>query len=276
MATFSVLDQLRRTQGTGDGSNTEFSFSFQVNNTSDIKVHVGTTLQTESTHYDIVDSSNAAGLNADGTGKVKFKTSPTDYTPANGATVTIHSDVPLARTSVYNSGGNITATALESDFDTITMQVADREERDARALTAPITDPVTVDMSIPAKSARLGYVLGFDDSTGNPILGPKISNFSTLTSISADIATLADIEDGTVATTAISRLAAVDTDIDALAAIKQEIIDCAAGLIHTTPISRGGTGATTAAQAKINLGITDGITLQEASDEALALAIALG
>ena len=29
-------------------------------------------------------------------------------------------------------------------------------------------------------------------------------------------------------------------------------------------------------KAKINLGITDGITLQQASDEALALAIALG
>ena len=97
-----------------------------------------------------------------------------------------------------------------------------------------------------------------------------------MAAITDDIATLADIEDGTVATTAISRLAAVDTDIDALADITQEIIDCAAGLVGVTPITRGGTGATTATQAKINLGITDGITLQEASDEALALAIALG
>ena len=46
----------------------------------------------------------------------------------------------------------------------------------------------------------------------------------------------------------------------------------------STPVSvaNGGTGATTATQAKLNLGITDGITLQQASDEALALAIALG
>ena len=41
-------------------------------------------------------------------------------------------------------------------------------------------------------------------------------------------------------------------------------------------VANGGTGATTAAQAKVNLEITDGITLQQASDEALALAIALG
>ena len=61
MATFSVTDQTRRAQYTGNGSNTEFSFSFQVNNTSDIKVHVDTTLQTESTHYDIKTSTNSIG-----------------------------------------------------------------------------------------------------------------------------------------------------------------------------------------------------------------------
>ena len=74
MATFSVTDQTRRAQFTANGSTTEFSFSFQVNNTSDIKVYVDATLQTESTHYDIKTSTNSAGLNTDGTGKVVFKT----------------------------------------------------------------------------------------------------------------------------------------------------------------------------------------------------------
>ena len=43
MATFSVTDQTRRAQFTANGSTTEFSFSFQVNNTSEIKVFWGTT-----------------------------------------------------------------------------------------------------------------------------------------------------------------------------------------------------------------------------------------
>ena len=168
MATFSVNDQARRAQSTGNGSATEFSFSFQVNSTSDIKVYIGDTLKTLSTHYTIVDSSAAAGLNTDGTGVVKFITSPTDYTPADGDVVTILSDVPVARTSVYTSGGNITAASLESDFDTITMQVADREERDARQLTAPVSDPTSIDMTLPAKASRLGKALGFNSSSGNP------------------------------------------------------------------------------------------------------------
>ena len=168
MATFSVNDQARRAQSTGNGSATDFSFSFQVNATSDVKVYVGDTLKTLSTHYTIVDSSAAAGLNTDGTGVVKFITSPTDYTPADGDVVTILSDVPVARTSVYTSGGNITAASLESDFDTITMQVADREERDGRQLTAPVSDPTSIDMTLPAKASRLGKALGFNSSSGNP------------------------------------------------------------------------------------------------------------
>ena len=168
MATFSVNDQARRAQSTGNGSATDFSFSFQVNATSDIKVYIGDTLKTLSTHYTIVDSSSSAGLNTDGTGVVKFITSPTDYTPADGDVVTILSDVPVARTSVYTSGGNITAASLESDFDTITMQVADREERDARQLTAPVSDPTSIDMTLPAKASRLGKALGFNSSSGNP------------------------------------------------------------------------------------------------------------
>ena len=41
----------------------------------------------------------------------------------------------------------------------------------------------------------------------------------------------------------------------ALADITQEIIDCANGLVHVIPVSRGGTGATTVAGAQENLGI---------------------
>ena len=168
MATFSLSDTSRRAQATGDGSNVTFAFSFQVNATSDVKVYIGDTLKTLSTHYTIVDSSDAAGLNANGTGTVKFITSPTDYTPANGDVVTILSDVPVARTSVYTSGGNITAAALESDFDTQAMMLGDREERETRTVMAPVNDPTDVNMVLPAKADRLGKALGFNSSTGNP------------------------------------------------------------------------------------------------------------
>lgn len=162
MATFSVNDQTRRVVASGSA---EVSFSFQVNATSDVKVFVDGVQKTESTHYDIKTSADAAGLNTDGTGKVVFTTG---NVPAGTTTVTILSDIPAARTSVYTSGGNITAASLEDDFDTMAMLIGDREERDARALLAPVQDPTTIDMTLPDKTARAGKSLGFNSSTGNP------------------------------------------------------------------------------------------------------------
>ena len=195
MATFSITDQTRRAQFTANGSTTEFSFSFQVNNTSDIKVDVDGTLKTESTHYDIKTSSNSIGLNADGTGKVVFRTSPSDHTPANNAVVSVFSDLPLSRSSVYTTGGNITATSLENDFDTLTMILASHEERLDRAMVAPVRDAVNVDLTLPDKDDRKGRVLGFNATKGAAEQGPQIADVQSLAEITADIQTLAQIED---------------------------------------------------------------------------------
>lgn len=162
MATFSVNDQPRRVVNDGDGSTASFPFSFQVNATSDISVFVNAELRVEGTHYNIVNSSDAAGLNANGTGKVNFITTPADYTPANGAKVSIVSDVPVARSSVYTSGGNITAASLETDFDTLTMLVGDREEAISRSVQGPVSDPTTTSMVLPTKDGRKNKYLAFD------------------------------------------------------------------------------------------------------------------
>ena len=92
MATFSINDQARRVTATGNGNLTDFNFQFQVNNTSDIKVFLGTTLQQETTDYSVINSVAAAGLNTDGTGTIRFTSAP-----ANNVIVVILSDVPVAR-----------------------------------------------------------------------------------------------------------------------------------------------------------------------------------
>ena len=170
MATFSVTDTVRRAQATGNGSLTTFSFSFQVNATSDIKVYVDALLKSESTHYAIQDGSSNAGLSSTGTGVIVFTS---ENIPANNAIVTIISDVPLARTSVYTAGGSITAAALEGDFDTITMALADREERDSRTLRAGPTEPLSINMELPSATARANHTIAFDSAgsvtVGNPV-----------------------------------------------------------------------------------------------------------
>tara|TARA_B100001093_G_scaffold128839_1_gene121310 strand:- start:108 stop:3086 length:2979 start_codon:yes stop_codon:yes gene_type:complete len=229
MATFSVNDQARRAVATANGSNDSFSFSFQVNATTDVKVYVDGTLKTAGSHYDIVNSSAAAGLNTDGTGVAKFTGG---NVPANNAIVTILSDVPVARTSVYTAGGNITATSLEADLDTLTMVVGDREERDGRALTAPVNDAADVDMTLPAKDTRKGTVLGFNATSGNPEAGPTIADVSSLSAITADIAALADIEDGTTATDAISGVAAIASNVTTVAGIASNVTSVAGAITN--------------------------------------------
>ena len=262
MATFSITDQTRRAQYTANGSTTEFSFSFQVNNTSDIKVDVDGTLKTESTHYDIKTSSNSIGLNADGTGKVVFRTSPSDHTPANNAVVSVFSDLPLSRSSVYTSGGNITAASLENDFDTLTMILASHEERLDRAMVAPVRDAVSVDLTLPDKDDRKGRVLGFNATTGVAEQGPLIADVQSLANITADIATLADIEDGTDATDAISGLAAIKTNVTTVAGIASNVTAVAGNATNINAVAADATdiGAVAAKATEIGrLGTADAV-----------------
>ena len=63
----NINAQDRRIQYTGNGSAGPFSFSFQVNATSEIKVYVDTTVKTLTTHYTV-------SLSADGSGSISFTT----------------------------------------------------------------------------------------------------------------------------------------------------------------------------------------------------------
>jgi len=228
MATFSVNDTLRRATATGNGSTTSFAFSFQVNAITDIKVYVDGTLKTQGTgsaNYAVQDGSGSAGLSNTGTGAVVFVTAP-----ANATTITILSDIPLARTSLYTSGGNVTASSLENDFDTLTMAIGDREERDARSLQAPVQDPISIDMTLPAKASRLGKLLGFNSSTGNPEATFTTADGQTLSNIASDIATLADLQDGTTVTNGLSGLAGITANITTVAGIGASNITAVAGI----------------------------------------------
>tara|TARA_R110001592_G_scaffold92247_3_gene269164 strand:- start:349 stop:3417 length:3069 start_codon:yes stop_codon:yes gene_type:complete len=185
MATFSINDTLRRVTATGNGSNRNYTFNFQVNVISDIKVYVDGTLRnqgTGSSDYAVDDGSGNAGLSATGTGRAVFVTAPT-----NNAIITILSDVPLARTSLYTNSGNVTATALENDFDTLTMGLADREERTFRSIKAPVQDPTDINMDLPAKADRLGKILGFNETTGNPEISASLTAVQSLSAVTASI-----------------------------------------------------------------------------------------
>ena len=160
MATYNVTAQTRRVQHTGDGTAGNFAFAFQINATSQLKVYVDSTEKTESTHYVVTLSSST------GAGTVAFTSG---NHPTSSQTVTLLSDIPFARTSVYTSGGQLTSASLEDDFDTNMFIHQQTNEEIDRSLRLAEHDTISgANMTLPAKADRLGKVLGFNSSTGNP------------------------------------------------------------------------------------------------------------
>ena len=88
MATFDINAVARRAQYTSTGQSA-FTFNFQVNATSELKVYVDDVVKAETTHY-------SASLNADGTGTVTFNSATTA-----DEIITIIGDQPLSRTTVF-------------------------------------------------------------------------------------------------------------------------------------------------------------------------------
>ena len=86
MAQFDVNDNVRKVTATANGNLVDFDFNFQVNATTDIDVALDGVAKQLTSDYTIVTSAGAAGLNADGTGTVRFNSAP-----ANNVTVSIKS-----------------------------------------------------------------------------------------------------------------------------------------------------------------------------------------
>ena len=125
MATFDINDTNRRVQYTTNGSQTAFAFSFQINAASELKVILGETTQTLTTHYSV-------SISTDGTGTVNYSSAP-----SSGQKLTILANKPLSRESVYSTGASFTAASLETDFDNTIMVLQQFEEKIDRTLQLP-------------------------------------------------------------------------------------------------------------------------------------------
>ena len=222
-----------------------FSFTFQINSTSEINVYVDGTKKTISTHFTV-------SLSSSGAGSVSFTSG---NFPTNSQTVTLESNVSLARTSVYTTGGPLTAASLETDFDTNFMLHQQSNEKFSRTLTAPVSDPTTIDFTLPTKASRLGAVLGFNASTGAPEAGPTIANVNALSAITANINTVAGISSN------VTTVAGISSNVTTVAGIAANVTSVAgvASLITSDFVSDLNTLATTAIVEDLNILATSDI-----------------
>jgi hypothetical protein len=161
---YPISDVTRRIVYTGSAGVGPYSFTFEVLANTDIQVYKNTTLQTLTTNYTVT-------INANGTGSVTL------VVAATGAdTITIVGDRAIQRATDFVTGGDLFANTLNDEFDSLVIFAQQIDEKADRGLKAPVTDPTDVNMVLPVKATRLGTVLAFNATTGNPEVGPLVGD----------------------------------------------------------------------------------------------------
>ena len=279
---------------------TSFAVPFEFFDNDDLNFYVDGTLKTLTTHYTVSGGDGSTGTITTTTGNSVTGIS-------GGSTVIVTRSIDLDRTTDFPSSGPFNIASLNTELDRLIAITADLQDDVNRSLKLIDFDSA-VDTQMPLLAARKGTVLGFNASTGVPEAGPQIADVGTLAAITADITALADIEDGTVSTDAISGLNAVKANVVTAAGIAANITTVAGISSNVTTVAGVASNVTTVAgiassvtaaatnETNINLvgsnianvntvaGISADVTtvagvasdVSVVADNALALAIALG
>lgn len=144
-----------------------YSFNFEILAAGDISVYKDDDLLTLTTDYTVT-------INGNGTGFVTLVA-----TPIGATQIAIVGDRAIQRTTDFTTGGDLFATSLNDELDSQTIFAQQNAEAVERALKAPQTDPLTIDMTLPRASERANKYLAFD-ADGNPQPGDTSQDIATV------------------------------------------------------------------------------------------------
>jgi hypothetical protein len=161
MANFPISNVTRRVVYTGSAGVGPYAFSFEIITNTDIAVYKNATLLTLTTNYTVT-------INANGTGSVTLIVAAT-----NADNITIVGARAVERTTDFSTGGDLFANTLNSEMDSEVILIQQVAESTDRSIKAPVTDPTTINMTLPAKATRASKLLAFD-ADGNPIADEQI------------------------------------------------------------------------------------------------------
>jgi hypothetical protein len=177
MADYAISNVPRRVVYAPSGVG-PYAFTFEILSQTDIAVYRGSTLLTLTTDYTVT-------INANGTGSVTL------VLTAGTSNITIVGAKNIQRTTDFTTGGDLFANTLNDELDNQTIFIQQVAETAERGLKAPVVDPTDINMTLPAKASRVGTVLAFNATTGNPEAGPSIGSVTTVAAQSANINTVA-------------------------------------------------------------------------------------
>ena len=166
-------------------------------------------------------------MNVDGTGSVTIVTGTNvPSTPTASDRITIVGARTIERTTDFTTGGPLFATSLNDEFDSLTIFTQQNKEEVDRAIKAPVTDPSSIDMTLPKDDDRKGKYLSFNATTGNPEVVNTVVDVTTVAGIAANVTTVAGIA-ANVTTVAgnSANVTTVATNISAVNTVATNIAD---------------------------------------------------
>lgn len=176
MADYNINAVTRRAVFTGSAGLGPYAFTFEIIDNADLAVYFNATLLTLTTDYTV-------SINANGTGDVTIVTGGSvPSTPTASDQIVVVGARDIERTTDFVTAGDLLASSLNEQLDSLTIFDQQVSEEGRRALRAPVYDPAlvedggVVDMTLPTKASRSGKTLAFD-SNGNPTVGEDIGNW---------------------------------------------------------------------------------------------------
>ena len=204
---------------------TSFAVPFEFFDNTDLNVYINGALQTITSNYTVSGGDGSTGtisMSVTGSG--------------SGTTVVITRDITLERTTDFPVSGAFNIVALNTELDRLVAIAADLEDQANRALQLTDFD-ANVSLVLPDVDTRKGKTLAFNASTGAVEAGPSITDVQTVSAASTDIALLADIQDGTIATNTLTTLAPIQSDLAALGPISANITTVAGVAPNVTTVA---------------------------------------
>jgi len=221
MAITNSLNTPRNTY-TASANQTAFAIGFEFYQVADVKVYKNGTLlsydatPTTSSTYSIAGTSNTSDeayeFGAGGTVTLGSGASAND-------SIVIIRDLVVERTQDFASSGAFDITSLNTQLDTLTSMVAERETQSDRSIKLSNTDTVSATLTLPDKATRASKMLEFD---ANGSVATTIST-SGLQTLAANVSNINAVAGQITPTNNIGTLAGISSNITTVAGISSNI-----------------------------------------------------
>ena len=209
-----ISSTTRRIVYTGSAGVGPYAFNFEVLTQTDVAVYKNDTELTLTTDYTVT-------INVDGTGSITLVSAAT-----GSDRITIVGDRTIERTTDFTTGGPLFATSLNDEFDSLTIFTQQNLEANNRSIKAPVTDPSSIDMTLPKDDDRKGKYLSFNASTGNPEVVNTVTDVTTIAGIASDVTTVSGIASNVTTVAGIAaNVTTVATNISAVNTVATNIAD---------------------------------------------------